>query len=177
MWFFNKNYSKIFKDIEECDIKHSSNYSIEDAGMFYQDRLHGYGCEFNHKNQTIAFGIFKKGKLYKNLGDIFDLIKSSVGYDSKMISTLVFGEGVYIGEAMSPAGYHNNPNLRTDRYGIMILKTGMFVGVFPPGYYLSRCRGTYYNLKGEEEYGTFDIDIEDKERWGNDELGEYLPSY
>ena len=68
-------------------------------------------------------------------------------------------------------------NLLEFKLLILILKTGMFVGVFPPGYYLSRCRGTYYNLKGEEEYGTFDIDIEDKERWGNDELGEYLPSY
>ena len=177
MWFFNKNYSTIFNDFDKCDIRYSSNYTIEDTGMFYQDKLHGYGCRTDHKKQCITFGIFKKGKLYKNLGDIFEYIQSLIGFDSKMISTLVFGEGVYIGEAMSPAGYHNNSALRRERYGIMILKTGMYVGVFPPGHYLSKCAGTYYDLDGKETIGTFDIGIEDNKKWGDDELGDYIPSY
>lgn len=177
MWLFKKNYSKIFKDFDECNIGHSSDYHTEYAGMFYHNKLHGYGCMTDHKNLTIAFGIFSNGRLSKNMGDIIADIQSLIGNDSKMISTLVFGEGVYIGEAMSPAGYHNNPILRRDRYGIMILKKGMFVGTFPAGHYLSRCMGAYYNLDGEEVVGTFDIGIEDHNRWGNDELGEYLPSY
>ena len=62
MWFFKKNYSKIFKDFDECNIEHSSDYHTEYAGMFYHNKLHGYGCMTDHKNRTIAFGIFSNRK-------------------------------------------------------------------------------------------------------------------
>ncbi len=178
MWFFNKkDYSDIFQYFDECDIKFRSNYTIELMGMFYEGKLHGYGCLTDDNKQAFAFGIFKNGELYKNFGRVFQRIQKKIGRNSKMVSSRVWGCGTYIGELMSPAGYNENPKLRRDRYGILILKEGMYVGTFPPGFFMTWCVGHFYNLKGKKTAGTFDIKIEDNRRWGNDLLGEYCPSY
>ena len=178
MWPFRKNtYADIFQLVENCDYRFESNYQIELLGMFYQGKLHGYGFIGNHEKGTISFGIFKNGILEKNLGKFAKSIQKSIGKDSKMIASTVFGCGVFIGELMSPAGYNNNPKLRRDRYGIMIFKNGMYVGKFPPGHFLTKCEGYFFNLEGLKTKGVFNIDVEDKKRWGNDLLGEYAPSY
>lgn len=178
MWpFRKKTYADIFQVVENCDYRFESNCQVELLGMFYQGKLHGYGFVGNHEKGNISFGIYKNGVLYKNLGKYAKGIQRSVGKDSKMIASKVFGCGVYIGELMSPAGYNSNSKLRRERYGIMILKSGMYVGKFPPGYFLTKCEGFFFNLEGIKEKGIFDIEIEDKKRWGNDLLGEYAPSY
>ena len=178
MWPFNKkSYADIFQLVENCDYIFESNYQVELLGMFYQGKLHGYGFVGNHEKGTISLGIYKNGVLYKNLGKYAKSIQKSIGKDSKMITSKVFGCGVFIGELMSPAGYSGNSKLRRDRYGIMILRSGMYVGKFPPGYFLTKCEGYFFNLEGIKEKGIFNIEIEDKKRWGNDLLGEYAPSY
>lgn len=172
-----RNYSKLFQNIDECKIMSSSDYNIEYIGMFYKGRLHGYGCILNYKNGTAKFGIFKNGYLYKNLHNKFRDIYTKIGKDSKIISSRFFGCGTFIGELVSIAASEENPELRKDRYGIIILKNGMYVGCFPPGFFFTRCDGCFYDLNGQVHNGTFDIDIEDKQRIGDDLLGEYAPCY
>lgn len=170
-------YADIFQKVESCDYKFESNYQVELLGMFYQGKLQGYGFVGNHEKCTISLGIYKNGVPIKKLGKYVQSIQRSIGKDSKMTASKVFGCGVYIGELMSPAGYNGNSKLRRDRYGIMILKSGMYVGKFPPGYFLTKCEGYFFNLEGIKKRGIFTIDIEDNKRWGNDLLGEYAPSY
>ena len=178
MWpFRKKTYKDIFQNFECCDYKFESNYQVEILGMFYQGKLHGYGFIGNHNNCTIALGIFKEGVLVKNLGNFARDIQKSIGRDSKMIASKVFGQGVFIGELLSPAAVNNNPKLRRVRFGIMILNKGMYVGKFLPGSFLTKCDGYYFNLEGINKKGIFNIEIEDNQRWGNDLLGEYAPSY
>ena len=178
MWpFRKKTYADIFQLVENCDFKFESNFQAELLGMFYQGKLHGYGFVGDDTKCTVSLGIYKNGVPYKNLCKYVKKIQKAIGKDSKMITSKVFGCGVFIGELKSPAGYNGNPKLRKDRYGIMILKSGMYIGKFPPGYFLTKCEGYFFNLEGRKEKGVFTIEIEDKKRWGNDLLGEYAPSY
>ena len=177
MWFFKKDYNKILALHTECDIKFEDDFNIEFGGMFKENKLHGYAFMANHKNGKVSFGIFKNGSLYKNLGSHIKDIQNRIGKNSIMISSKVFGKGVYLGEAMSPAGHQENPKLRTNRYGIMILDNGMYIGEFPAGFFLTRCIGYFFDLEGNSNEGTFEISIEDNKRWGDDQLGQYFPSY
>ena len=178
MWpFKKKSYADIFSLVENCDYKFESNYQVELLGMFYKGKLHGYGFVGNHEKCTISLGIYKNGAPYENLGKYVKSIQKSIGKNSDMSASKVFGCGVYIGELLSPAAYNSNFKLRRDRYGIMIFRSGMYVGKFPPGFFLTKCEGYFFNLEGTVEKGIFNIDVEDKERWGNDLLGQYFPSY
>lgn len=175
MWPFKLNIAKILSESNSCKI--NIGETREKGGMFKNDKLHGYGYVANYSMQRIVLGIFKNNSLVKNLGTPLKTIQDLIGPEYRMISSQVFNKGVYIGEALSPAAYMGNPKLRKDRYGVLIMPDGMYVGSFPPGNFMTVCIGNYYDLNGKKNEGTFSIPVHDSHRHGDDQLGEYFPSY
>ncbi len=170
--------SKILHEVEECDIKWGDdNYEIELGGMFCHNQLHGYGYYVNHRLGQVAFGIFDDGSLKRSLFSEFQEIQGLIGNHSRMTALGAFGCGVFIGEALSPAAREKDETLRKNRYGILILEEGLYIGSFPPGFYLARCEGKFFNLDGIMTEGVFDIKVKDQRQYGDDSLGSFFPSY
>ena len=178
-WFFCKRKELTVPEILHSKVKVGAYFDeandVERWGMLKKKKLHGYGMRAFNKADGLEFGIFEDDKIKVRMWDVIHDIQEKIGTNSKMIATLVFGStGAYIGEVLSPAAYHDNDeSLRKDRYGIMIFPHGMYVGKFPPGYFMQRCEGDFYDLEGVKHSGIYDFNIEDTHKWGDDLLGQY----
>lgn len=178
-WFFRKKKDLTIPEILHSQVKIDAyidnENDIERWGMMKKKKLHGYGLRLFHKQNGLEFGIFEDDILKVRMWEEIHDIQEKIGSDSRMVSTLVFGRtGTYHGEILSPAAYHDNDeSLRKDRYGIMIFSHGMYVGEFPPGFFMQRCIGDFYDLEGKKHTGVYDFNIEDTHRWGDDLLGQY----
>lgn len=181
MWPFNKSdfskFSNILSNPHICKIEFNDDATIERGGMFKRNELHGYGYYVDETQYYIRFGIFENGMFVKNMKSTIEKIQQNIGVTSKMISSEVFGKGVFLGEILSPAAYNDNPNLRRERYGILIMPEGMYVGVFPAGKFLTVCKGEFFDLNGKKQEGTFEFKVTDNNRYGDDKYGDYFPSF
>lgn len=180
-WFFCKKKELSIPEILHSHVKIDAHFDnendIERWGMMKKKKLHGYGVRVFNKLNGLEFGIFEDDKLKVKMWDVIHDIQEKIGKDSRMVASKALGKGAYIGEYISIASHEEDPSLRKDRYGVMFLPEGMYVGKFPPGYFMQHCEGDFYDLNGEKHSGIYDFNIEDPRRWGDDKIGEYFPSF
>ncbi len=181
-WLWSKKKELTVSEIlHSCTSVGGVNDNVNDIdciGMMKGNKLHGYGVRIFHNIEGLEFGIFENDKLKVRMWDVIHDIQTQIGTESKMVaSSTALGKGAYLGEYVSIASHEEDPSLRKDRYGIMFFPEGMYVGKFPPGYFMQHCEGDFYDLNGQKHSGIYDFNIADTHRWGDDKLGGYFPSF
>lgn len=80
-------------------------------------------------------------------------------------SACFYGSNAYIGDITSKASWYESSHYSTSRYGVAILKEGMYVGEFPAGFKMKKVIGRFYDLNGDVWSGVFNLPIEQDPDW------------
>lgn len=93
------------------------------------------------------------------------------GHCSRVQSTTFYKESVYVGDIVSQASWHGSSHYSTSRFGLAVLKDGMYVGEFPAGFCMKKVIGRHYDLDGKVWSGIFNLPINEKPEWTDNDGG------
>ena len=157
-------------DEDEVLIK---NVPLNDDGTTFwgqvdhNDKPLGYGLVENDERGSFGLYLAAANENFEEEGMYL------FNHCQKVQSANFYGSNVYIGDITSKASWYGSSHYSTSRYGLAILKNGMYVGEFPAGFKMKRVIGKFFDLNGNVYSGMFTLPIDQDPDWIDDDGGSF----